>query len=50
MKLLGACLNWISEDHLDSLDAFKLIGLDEDEIEALGFAYLLDLKEEEDDN
>lgn len=46
VHLLKKCLDWIEEDHLETLDTFEYIGLQEDEIEALGFAYLLDLREE----
>jgi hypothetical protein len=50
MKLLKSCLCWISEDHLETFDIFRCIGLEEEEIELLGYGYLLDLKEEEYDD
>lgn len=46
-KILVNCLSYIEEDHLETLDTFEHIGLKDDEIEALGFGYLLDLREEE---
>lgn len=46
-KVLVNCLNWIEEDGLDTLDTFEHLGLDDDDIEYLGFSYLLDLREEE---
>lgn len=49
MRLLKSCLCWIESDHLNSLEAFECVGLEEDEIEALGYGYLLDLREEDDD-
>lgn len=49
MRLLKNCLNWISEDSVDSLEAFECIGLEDDEIEALGYGDLLDLREDNDD-
>jgi CO dehydrogenase/acetyl-CoA synthase epsilon subunit len=50
VQLLKKCLDWIEEDHLETLDTFEYIGLEDDEIETLGFAYLLDLREEEQDD
>ena len=50
MRALKNCLNWISEDSVDSLEAFECVGLEDDEIEALGYGYLLDLKEDEEDD
>ena len=50
MRLLRSCLDWIESDNLNTLDTFEYIGLEDDEIEALGFAYLLDLKEDEEDD
>lgn len=47
MRLLKKCLDWIEDDHLETLDTFEYIGLEDDEIEALGYGYLLDLREEE---
>jgi hypothetical protein len=51
IKLLKGCLNWLDDDliereeTLDTLTTY--IGFDEDEIEALGFGYLFDAREEE---
>ena len=50
MRLLKSCLDWIESDNLDTLDTFEYIGLDDDEIESLGYGYLLDSKEEADDD
>ena len=47
MRTLINCLNWIAEDSVDTLEAFECIGLDDDEIESLGYGYLLDLREDE---
>jgi hypothetical protein len=47
LRLLQKCLTWIEDDNLNTLDTFEWIGLEDDEIEALGFGYLLDLREEE---
>ena len=50
MKLLKTCLSWIEEDKYElaeTLNAFENIGLDDDEIEALGFGYVLDIREDE---
>ena len=50
IKVLKNCLSWITTDSLDTLDAFECIGLDDDEIESLGYGYLLDAKEEEEND
>ena len=50
MRLFKSCLCWIEDDHLNTLEAFESIGLEDDEIEALGYGYLLDLKEDEEDD
>ena len=50
MQLLKKCLDWIEEDHLETLDIFEHLGLEDGEIESLGFAYLLDLREDEEDD
>lgn len=47
MKLFKQCLDWIDNDHLDTLGTFEYIGLDDDEIETLGYGCLLNLREEE---
>ena len=49
-RALVNCLNWIEEDNLDTLDTFEHLGLDDDDIEYLGFGYLIDTKEEENDD
>ena len=46
-RALVNCLNWIEEDNLDTLDTFEHLGLDDDDIEYLGFGYLIDTKEKE---
>ena len=46
-RILKNCLSWISEDSVDTLEAFECIGLDDEEIEFLGYGYLLDLRENE---
>ena len=48
-RTLVNCLHWIEEDGLDTLDTFEHIGLDDDDIEYLGFGYLLNVEEENDD-
>lgn len=45
-RALVNCLNWIEEDNLDTLDTFEHLGLDDDDIEYLGFGYLINNKEE----
>ena len=45
-RALVNCLNWIEEDNLDTLDTFEHVGLDDDDIEYLGFGYLLNNEEE----
>lgn len=47
MRVLNNCLNWIAEDSVNTLEAFECIGLDDEEIEFLGYGYLLDLREDE---
>lgn len=47
MKALKNCLNWIAEDCVDTIEAFECIGLEYDEIEALGYGDLLDIREDE---
>jgi hypothetical protein len=50
IHLLKACMNWIeSDDSGETLDNFEFIGFEEDEIEALGWGYMLEAREEEDD-
>ena len=53
MRLLKDCLNWIEGDKYElseTLDAFEYIGLDDDEIEALGFGYMLYIREDEEND
>ena len=50
MRLFKSCLCWLEEDRLDTLDAFECIGLEEDEIESLGYGYLLGDKEDVEDD
>ena len=50
VQLLKKCLDWIEEDQLDTLDTFEYLGLEEDEIESLGYGYLIAREDEEDDN
>ena len=50
MRLLKSCLYLIESDNLNSLDTFEYLGLDDDEIESLGYGYLLDAKEDEEDD
>lgn len=49
VHLLKGCMNWIESDRCceETLDNFEWIGFEEDEIEALGWGYILDIEEEE---
>lgn len=49
IHLLKGCMNWIEGDIncAETLDNFEWIGFDDDEIEALGWGYVLDVKEED---
>lgn len=50
IKLLKGCMNFFVEDNsgiADTCDVFDYIGFNDDEIEALGFGYILDVKEEQ---
>jgi hypothetical protein len=50
VQLLKSCMSWIEEDHAslgEMLDTLEYIGFDDDDIEALGFAYVLDVREDE---
>ena len=52
VRLLKNCMSWIEEDHAslgEMLDTLEYMGFDDDDIEALGFAYILDVREDEDD-
>lgn len=46
IQLLKGCMNWIENDgdHSETLDNFEWLGFRDDEIEALGWGYILDLK------
>ena len=44
IRALKNCLNWIAEDSGDTLESFECIGLEDDEIEALGYGSLLDME------
>ena len=49
LNLLKNCLDWFADDCCDcteTLKRFRLLGLNDDEIEALGYKYLLDAREE----
>lgn len=49
IHLLKGCMNFLDEDSsgtVETLDVFDYIGFNDDEIEALGCGYLLDVKEE----
>ena len=49
VQLLKSCMSWIEEDHAslgEMLDTLEYIGFDDDDIEALGFAYVLDVRED----
>ena len=50
VKLLKNCMSWIENDGDcgEALDNFEYLGFDDDEIEALSWGYILDVKEEED--
>lgn len=53
IRLLKCCMDWIESEHCgcaETLDTFEYLGFDGDELEALGFGYMLDVKEEEDDD
>lgn len=49
IHLLKGCMNWIENDGDcgQTLDNFEWIGFNDYEIEALGWGYVLDVKEEE---
>jgi hypothetical protein len=50
IKLLKGCLCWLDDDPVDRkvlLEELDYIGFEDDEIEALGFGYLFNVKEEE---
>jgi hypothetical protein len=48
--LLDRCISWIDDEHsdrLEALDTLEYLDFDDDELEALGFGYMLDVREEE---
>lgn len=48
--LLEACMEWLDDDIAevsDTLEAFRFIGFTDNEIEELGYGFLLDIEEEE---
>lgn len=50
IKILKNCLDWFADDCCgcaETLERFELLGLDDDEIEALGYGYMFDVKEDE---
>ena len=49
IELLKNCLDWFADDCCEcaeTLTRFKLLGLNDDEISALGYGYMLDAREE----
>ena len=49
IKLLKNCLDWFEDDcceYAETLKIFELLGLSDADIEALGYGYLLDIKED----
>lgn len=53
VHLLKNCMSWIEEDHAslgEMLDTLEYMGFDDDDIEELGFAYVLDVREEEEND
>ena len=49
IELLQNCLGWFADDCCgcaEMLQRFKLLGLNDSEIEALGYGYLFDAREE----
>ncbi len=50
IHLLKGCMSWIeSDDMSETLDNYEWIGFEDDEIDALGWGYMLDVKEEEEE-
>ena len=50
IQLLKGCMNFFVEDSsgtAETCDVFDYIGFNDDEVEALGWGYILDIKEEE---
>lgn len=47
VRLLKSCMDWIEEDNVDTLDTMKYLGFSDEELNELGYGYLLDYEEEE---
>lgn len=50
VELLKSCLSWFADDCCgcaEMLEKFELLGLNDDEIEALGYGYMFDVREDE---
>ena len=53
LTLLKKCLDWFADNDCEcaeTLEKFELLGLKDEEIEALGYGYMFDVKEEEDND
>ena len=53
IRVLKNCLNWIEADKCEwseTLNTFEYLGLEDDEIEALGFGYMFDIRKDEEDD
>ena len=53
VHLLKRCMNWVEENHSslwETYDMFDDLGFNDEELETLGFAYLLDVKEDEEND
>ena len=52
VTLLKKCLDWFADNDCgcaETLEKFELLGLKDSEIEALGYGYMFDVKEDEED-
>ena len=50
--LLDRCISWIADDYYEcasALDTFENLGFDDEELEVLGFGYLLSVRDDEDE-
>lgn len=50
LELLKNCLDWFADDCCgcaETLERFHLLGLNDNEIEELGYGYMFDAREEE---
>ena len=50
IELLKNCLDWFADDCCgcaETLEKFELLGLNDDDIKALGYEYMFDVKEVE---